>query len=143
MIIIDTREKDPWTFEGYPEAPQVRTGTLRSGDYSLEGFQASGVAVERKSAADLFGSMTKGRLRLYNELRRLSGFGLAALVVEASETTLLRGSARTRINPGRMVRTLYEWAARFGVQLHFCDGRRLAERKAYRLLTGWADSRGA
>ena len=47
VIIIDSREQIPYEFEG------SQVGTLKSGDYSLDGFQDR-VAVERKSKADLY-----------------------------------------------------------------------------------------
>ena len=138
-IIVDTREKKPWTFERYKV--KVQRGTLRSGDYSLKGFHKSGIAIERKALADLFGSMTSGRLRFYNELRRLGEFRLAALIVEAPHDAVLRGSRMTRISPGSMLRTIYAWCCGFGIQVHFCENSEKAEEKAYRLLVGWAESR--
>lgn len=140
-IIIDTREKRPWTFARWPEGKIARLGTLKSGDYSLRGFQSGGIAIERKSFQDLFGSMTSGRERFYRELRRLGEFRLAALIVEEDEEFVLMGSKWTGVNPAKMLRTLYAWCAAFGIQIHFCPGALAAEAKAYRLLMGWADSR--
>jgi ERCC4-type nuclease len=138
-IIVDTREKRPWTFERFGAVS--RRGTLKSGDYSLEGFQGSGIAIERKSFTDLYGSMTAGRLRFYAELGRLGEFGLAALIVEADEEMVLRGSGRTCVNPGRMLKTLYAWCCAFKIQVHFCANAYEAEAKAYRLMLGWRDAR--
>lgn len=135
-IIVDTREKQPWMFLKYGH--EVRVGTLKTGDYSLAGHS---LAIERKSLADLYGSMTAGRLRFYNELRRLGDLGFAALVVEADEMIVEMGSGRTSVSPGRMLRTLYAWCCAFRIQLHFCANRAEAERKAYRLMAGWAASR--
>lgn len=56
VIIIDNREKTPLTFEHFPS----RCGTLQSGDYSLAGHEGR-FTVERKSVADLIGSLTAGR----------------------------------------------------------------------------------
>lgn len=140
-IIIDSREKRAWTFGRWPERRHVRVGALKSGDYSLAGFSGKGVAIERKSLNDLFGSMTSGRLRFYDELRRLGEFGMAALVVEADEQVVLRGSQRTAVSAARMLRTLYAWCANFKIQVHFCNNAAEAEAKAYRLLMAFADAR--
>ena len=56
VIIIDNREQMPLTFEHFPS----RCGTLQSGDYSLAGHEGR-FTVERKSVADLIGSLTAGR----------------------------------------------------------------------------------
>jgi DNA excision repair protein ERCC-4 len=39
IVIIDTREHAPYTFEGYDA--QTERGTLATGDYSLAGFLGS------------------------------------------------------------------------------------------------------
>jgi DNA excision repair protein ERCC-4 len=139
IIIVDTREKNPWMFDGLRGIKVVR-GTLRTGDYSIKGGTL-GTAIERKSIPDLFGSMTSGRRRFYDELRRLSEYSLAAVVVEGTRQEAERWKAPTSINVARMLRTLQAWCARFGVQLHFCEGRLMAEQEAYRILVGWAESR--
>lgn len=53
VIIIDNREQTPLTFEHFPSM----CGTLQSGDYSLAGHEGR-FTVERKSVADLIGSLT-------------------------------------------------------------------------------------
>lgn len=140
VILIDTREKQPWYFWNWKDVKTERA-TLKSGDYSLKGFSGSGIAIERKSLMDLFGSMTSGRNRFYRELQRLGGFGLAALIVEASEHVVLYGSGRTMMSPARMLRTIYAWCAAFKIQIHFCSSKSEAEAKAYRLMMAWADAR--
>lgn len=56
IIIIDSREQTPLTFEHFP----FRCGTLQSGDYSVAGHEGR-FTVERKSIADLIGSLAAGR----------------------------------------------------------------------------------
>ena len=56
LIIIDNREQTPLTFQHFSS----RRGTLQSGDYSLAGHEGR-FTVERKSVADLIGSLTAGR----------------------------------------------------------------------------------
>lgn len=93
-IVVDTREQLPYTFDGLHtdrSAPggrrrivvDRRIATLQQGDYSLVGHE-SRVAVERKSLADLFGTLGQGRERFQRELLRLAGLDRAAIVVESS-----------------------------------------------------------
>lgn len=75
-IIIDTREKTPLEFQ---HLNAVR-GTLTTGDYSIKGFTNS-FMVERKSMADLVGSLTQGRERFFRELERMRGAKFARLLI--------------------------------------------------------------
>lgn len=139
-ILVDTREQDPWLFSPYRVG--IRRASLPSGDYSVEGHESGGIIVERKSMTDLFGSMTSGRVRFFNELRRLSEFEQAFLVVEASGQEILRGSRRTSVSPGRMLESLFGYCAANGVATYLCAGRADAEETAFRLLNGFWTFKG-
>lgn len=76
LIIIDSREQTPLAFEHFPS----RCGTLQSGDYSLAGHEGR-FTVERKSVADLIGSLTAGRERFERECHRLRGYDFARLLI--------------------------------------------------------------
>ena len=93
-VVIDTREQLPWTFGGLwsdssarggrrPIVVDQRVATLQQGDYSLVGHESQ-VAIERKSLADLFGTLGQGRERFERELARLAELDRAAIVIEAS-----------------------------------------------------------
>lgn len=58
-VLIDTREQRPWTFSRDTTSEFV---TLTEGDYSFAGY-SDRVRIERKSLADLVGSITTGRER--------------------------------------------------------------------------------
>jgi hypothetical protein len=96
-VVADTREQLPFGFQGMlcdakdgggPLTVPVVRGTLKSGDYSLKGFE-SRVAVERKSVADLFGTLGQGRDRFERELGRLAEMEYAAVVVEGDWREIL------------------------------------------------------
>lgn len=132
-IIVDTREQEPWLFAG--RLATVKRGTLGSGDYGLDG--TGGILIERKSKADLFGSMTQGRVRFFNELSRLKGTPSCYLIVEASVASVMRGSPRTQVNPSRMLETIFHICAQNSIHPIFCNGRLDAEDMAYGLLRGY------
>jgi len=56
-VVIDTREQLPYEFE------DSITRTLQTGDYSIFGYEDQ-VTVERKTKADAYGTIGRGRTRL-------------------------------------------------------------------------------
>lgn len=90
-IVVDSREKARWYFDGIKSDAKdgyrllrVKTEVrgLPTGDYSLDGYENK-VVVERKNLQDLFGTLGQGRKRFERELCRLSTFQFSAVVVEA------------------------------------------------------------
>ena len=156
-VVIDTREQRgfdfygiapdlievPYAFEdmrtdkadgGIPLTVPIVEGTLKSGDYSLKGFE-SRVAVERKSLADWYGTLGKGRDRFERELERLREYEFAAVVIEASLTEITTQPPRhSELSPKVVYRTLVAWTVRYPIRFIMCDCRRLAEITTFRLL---------
>ncbi len=110
IIVVDTREQTPFKFPGMQTVP----GTLKSGDYSLKGFQEH-VAIERKSLSDLVGCCTSGRERFKNELHRLRGFYLSAVVIEATVAEVMMHKYRSRIKPEAVLGSCCSWQCKYGV----------------------------
>lgn len=75
-LITDSREQTPLRFANLPTV----AGSLQSGDYSITGLEER-FGVERKSPADLVGSLTRERERFSRELHRLRGFDFARLLI--------------------------------------------------------------
>jgi len=143
VIICDTREQNPWTFDGYPSIKIVRR-KLITGDYSLEGHTHR-VAIERKSKADLHSTLSKRRGNFKAELERLSSLYRRAVIVECGDEGFLTGPqyyrsvrlSKTRLAAAQWA-TCAGWAAIHDVPFYFKDTRSLAERWAYYLLRKWA-----
>lgn len=89
QIVIDTREQTPLSH--WPEWVQPVRGTLKTGDYSIAGYEEA-FAVERKSLADFAGTMIgayearwdRPPLRFNRELERLRHLDCSAVVVTAT-----------------------------------------------------------
>ena len=94
-VLIDTREQRPWTFSSDTTTEFV---TLTEGDYSLAGF-SDRVRVERKSLADLVGSITTGRERFLSECQRLMAFEFRCLIVESRIDAVLGHCYRSETRP--------------------------------------------
>ena len=138
-IIVDSREQWPWLFEAYPGVVVIR-GALRSGDYSIQGFEDR-VALERKTLPDLVSSLSAGRGRFEREMERLSALEFAAVLVEGSAEDIVNHKYRSAMSPASVLQTIYAWTIRHGVNFMFCGTRRHAEYTAHGLLTKWARER--
>lgn len=69
IVVCDTREQKPYSFEKWPDV-EVQRGTLQAGDYSISEYEDM-VAVERKSLDDLIGCLMAGnRERFERKLSR-------------------------------------------------------------------------
>jgi hypothetical protein len=108
---------------------------LATGDYSLVGMETR-VAVERKSLADLFMTLGKGRARFGRELERLAAFEFAAVVVEAEwSTVLMAPPERSRLDPRTIFHSVAAWSVRYPrVHWFTVPGRAMGEVTTARLL---------
>ncbi len=144
VVICDTREQLPYSFAGLvadkkqgggPLLVTVEREKLDAGDYSLLGFNDL-VAVERKSAVDLFGTLGRGRERFERELERLAAMTIAAIVVEATWPEVLRSPPpRCRLPPKTVFRSVMAWQHRHpNIHWWFVGERRLGEITTIRFL---------
>lgn len=142
-ILIDTREQREFGFNAIVADEQFGGGVwqvkterlmLPSGDYSIDGY-ASRVAVERKSLADLFGTVIQGRARFIRELERLNEMNFAAVVVESEWSEVFDNPpSRTRLEPKTVYRSVLAWQQRFPrVHWWMCPGRSIAEVTTFRI----------
>ena len=82
VVIRDTREKpgQGWSFAASASCAGTRIATMKTGDYTLEGFEAV-VCVERKgSIAEFAGNLCQDRFR--RELDRMASFKHCVVVLE-------------------------------------------------------------
>jgi ERCC4-type nuclease len=145
-IIQDTREISGggvWTFTGItgdsgdkfrPLIVPTEIATLHTGDYSLKGFEDV-VTVERKSAADLFGTLAGGRERFEAEHVRMMDFRRAVVVIESDWATMLATPPYpSRLSPLSVFRTAISWLVKYNVPWIACPGRRYAELWTFQFL---------
>jgi len=150
VIVIDSREQLPFAFanlradahdDNRPlQIHTVRAG-LKQGDYSLLGHEKS-IALERKSAADLFSTIAGGRDRFVRELERLAIYPVAGIVVESSWNEILTNPPPfTRLPPKTVYRSVIAWSQRYPrVHWWMMGSRRLAEVTTFRILERfWRD----
>lgn len=127
-ILVDSHERYPWQFRNQ-QATTTRRG-LPVGDYAVEHEGLIIAAVERKSLADLVGTLTGGKLRYV--MAALADVPRAALVVEDRFSAVFK---LDRVRPAVVAEGLAEAQVRFPeVPIVFCETRPLAQEWAYRFL---------
>lgn len=122
-VVVDTREQEPYVFES--SCTKVIRRTLKAGDYSIEGHEDS-VAVERKTLEDFVSTVTRSRKRFTRELRRLSEYDAACIVVEANLRDILDSRYRSGAHPKAILGTLLSIIVDFGIPVFFCTDRQAA-----------------
>jgi ERCC4 domain-containing protein len=129
-ILVDTRERYPWRF-GRQQGVSLERRALPAGDYAVEA-PGGGLAavVERKTLADLAGSLADGSLNYL--LAELAALPRAAVVVEDRYAGVFK---LEHVQPGFVADLLGALAVRYpAVPIVFCDTRPLAQEWAYRYL---------
>ena len=148
-IAIDVQEKLPWRFTGFKcDSPHsdkdlvipTKIQHLRTGDYSIVSMEDR-VTIERKSLADLYGTLGNNRERFARELERMREFEFRALVIEATWLTLSTSPPEhSGMNPKSVFRSLIAIAQRYNVHVYDAPTPVFAERIAFRILERfWRD----
>jgi len=120
-VVVDTREQLPFDL-----APlQVRSGTLTTGDYSINGL-TDRIAVERKSLADLIGCCGVERERFQREIERLRAYETCCVIVEASWDDLESAKWKSQIGAQAVVASVLGWIA-FGAPFVMAGDRERAQ----------------
>ncbi len=149
-VLIDTREQAPWSFQGLtgdskrkfrPLAVFTDRATLKTGDYSVKGFETDGICIERKSLADLFATLTAERNRFVRELERMQEFRVSAVIVEGGWDQIILGPRRADQSDehslviGKTVfRSIIAFMSRYRTQWLPMPTRSIAEQTAFRLM---------
>lgn len=145
-IIVDSYEQKPYTFrnitgDARDDRATIKVKTVRKrlpmGDYAI--LDVPGIAIERKSKEDLFGSVGNGprRENFIERLRKMqSTLRFGAVVIECyPNEAYLNPPEHSSLNPKVVFRTSLSWAIQFPL-IHWiwCLDRDIAEQTTYRLL---------
>lgn len=147
-VLVDTREQAPWGFQQIVIERRLwvirrDVTTLLTGDYTITGCEDR-LVIERKSAADLVGSVTVGNARFRREHERMqvvveSG-GFACVIVEGSLSAIcdeLDADLGRRVTSESIMGAVASWPRRYGVHWLFAGDRRRAELLAFRVMLKW------
>lgn len=134
-IVIDSREQEAYAFD--PRLAGAVRRALQAGDYSVGGLEDQ-VAVERKTLDDFVSTLIHRRRRFREELRKLSQYRAACVVVEAELLDVLGKRYRGEARPEAVVGSTLSILLDFGVPVVFCGNRQAARHftQAF-LLAAW------
>lgn len=141
-VIVDTREKYPYAFQGY--ACSVETKKLDTGDYSIAGMEHL-VCIERKSSvSELSNNLCKDFARFERELERMQEFEYRILILEFTEKEIARFPYRSglpkrvakkiRFRGPAILSKLKKIVKQYDLQLFFTSGPEEAEELVFELL---------
>lgn len=120
-IIVDSREQRPLVFG----CDSIRK-KLHVGDYGAE-FPAGTiypVVFERKSIADLFGTLTQGYDRFRKEINRAEIAKTRLIIaVEGSKEKVLKGYPHSARDPESIIKQLETIKTKYGVEHMFFGNR--------------------
>lgn len=131
--LVDSREQRPLKFR----TMRSEKATLPTADYSVRGpgFDLRDtVLIERKSVADLVGSLGTGRARFERELERLAKVRWKALVIEGDMREIAAGSRYSGMTPRQIMSPLHSFAWKYGLVVYCCPDRAWAARTVELLL---------
>jgi ERCC4-type nuclease len=153
-ILVDNNEGTPYYFTGLradasqhfrPLLVQLEKVSLYTGDYTIKGYEKL-LTVERKTLADLFGTVLGGRDRFRDEHERMAEMvkagGFACVMIEGSLADALHDPpshplmTNDKAERSSLIvhRVAMSWPQRYGVHWIWASGRRDAEESTYRLL---------
>jgi len=121
IIVVDTREKDEYTFGDIVTIRQK----LDAGDYSVAGLEDR-VAIERKELDDFVGTVIYQKDRFHIELCALARMEFAAVVVEASLTDILEHRYKSDVRPTSVIGAVVAIIVEYRVPIIFAGNRQLA-----------------
>lgn len=119
-IVIDTRERYPWSFA----AAKVTKAALKSGDYAMRVDEKVRAVVERKSFVNMLANLAS--LESYHaHLHDLASYPAAALVIEAQYRDFLDPAKTKPMAATRCGRALADIAAKHpNLQVIFAGNRK-------------------
>ena len=119
VVIVDTREQLPLSFS---DAVSTVRRALPAGDYSLEWLELQ-VAVERKEINDFVNTVIHDKIRFRKELRRLGGYQLACVAVEANVGDVLARRYTSEAHPNSVLGAAHAIFVDFGVPVFWWGSR--------------------
>lgn len=137
-LVQDSREQRPLVFDNLPirgaKSLPVVVHKLNEGDYSVVGLEKI-LFIERKSIADLYGTIFKGRERFERELVRACNHQYKYLIIESTPTAFAHYINYER-NPtlfNAAISTLTTYAERYSLRIRWTKTREGAAEKIARI----------
>tara|TARA_R110002167_G_scaffold93413_1_gene250358 strand:+ start:677 stop:1192 length:516 start_codon:yes stop_codon:yes gene_type:complete len=135
-VIQDTREKSGWFFSPYDQCEGMEIATMKTGDYTLKGYEDV-VCVERKaSVAEIAMNLGKKKKPFQEEMERMKDFPFSFLILEFNMDDVIeypKGSTvpknargKVRITGKYLLKSLMEFQIWHDTNILFCGNKRNA-----------------
>ena len=145
-VIQDTREQKGWYFSEYDKCSGMEQGSLKTGDYTLKGFEEM-VCIERKfSVEEIATNLGKKKKAFDAEMKRMQEFPFRYIICEFSMSDLIdypnsifsdymkqtrpdyvkQQISKRRITGKYLLRALMEYQTWYGIHVLFCDDKKNA-----------------
>lgn len=116
VVLVDSREQLPLHFRNL----RSERSTLPTGDYSVRVGDVDlrdTVCIERKSVADLVGSLGTGRKRFEREMERLVRIRWRFLVIEGEMREIAAGTRFSTLTPKQIISPLLSWQTKYDLHV--------------------------
>ena len=127
ILLSDTREQSPLSFEGLDGIDKIETIGLPFGDYTcmIDGRQVP-ICFDRKSIGDLFGTMTSGYERFKREMQRAKDNNhKLILITEGTYSDVLDGYSHSEYSGESMIKKLATLAVKYDLEWWPCESRQV------------------
>jgi hypothetical protein len=142
-ILKDTREKDGWNFIKTAYCNGMVSATLKTGDYTVEGYENIICVERKKSPEEVAMNVGKKKVQFNNEIARMADFKHSFIICEFSVPDLLGFpgnskipralKSRMRMKGDYILKCLLEYTLKNNVHLLFCDNPKSAQTVALSL----------
>lgn len=132
-IIKDTREQHGWEFNMYDNIESVTIDTVWPGDYTIKGYEDIFVIERKATTGELSMNLGKKKKQFQKELEAMADLKYKYIVCEfpMSDFAIFPKNSgipkrywrRLKIQGTYMQSTLFLWAERYEIELHFCDNK--------------------
>lgn len=148
LIVVDTREKYPWTFDIW--GCEITRKKLKAGDYAILGYESEFSIERKRNVGEIALNLGQQRKRFERELDILSLYNRADLICEFPLDYILqfpensgipkRYWKKLRISGNYLDKAIHELTDRYKINLVFCNNRMEAEEYAYNALKEYYDA---
>lgn len=121
-FLIDNREQRPLSFN-HISIKKIENITLSVGDYGaiFSDTHLVPIVFERKSIADLYGTLSKGYDRFKREIERAKEKNIQLIIiVEGTLTKVLHGTKYSMRTPESLIYQLFTLRVRYNIETVFC-----------------------
>lgn len=131
IILRDTREKQGWDFPRDTLCLGVEDTALKTGDYTIKGYEEFICIERKKSVSEIAANIGKYKKRFEAEMRRIEKIEYRYIICEFSLQDIIEYPKLSNIPKNRrdnmvitgkyILKCLIEYQLEYGVQVIFCD----------------------